>query len=70
MKAQSTPNQISQIPGSYIGAWIVETWGVRWVFLGGPIVYLTFGQLFWIVKETYDPKNFKKIDDDLLSEII
>ncbi len=57
---------ISQIPGSYIGAWIVETWSVRWVFLGGAIVYLTFGQLFWIVKETYDPKKVDKIDADLI----
>ncbi|MHA1110407.1 MAG: MFS transporter [Promethearchaeota archaeon] len=59
---------ISQIPGSYLGAWIVETWGVRWVFLGGAIIYLIFGQLFWIVKETYSPGKKGALDTTLLGE--
>ncbi len=56
---------ISQIPGSYIGAWIVESWGVRWVFLGGAIIYLTFGQLFWFVKETYNPHKNANLEQNI-----
>jgi len=60
---------IAQIPGSYIGAWVVETWGVRWVFLAGAIIYLSFGQLFWFVKETYNPKKLGLINMEKSADI-
>ena len=44
---------VSQIPGAFLGAWLFESYGIQYVFLGAGIIVILFGQLYRLADETY-----------------
>ncbi len=53
---------ISQVPGAFLGAWLFESFGIQYVFLGAGIIAVLFGQLYRLADETYLKREINQQD--------